>query len=346
MVTETNIDNRKKAILYAAVQEYILTAEPVSSQKLVEKYRLGISPATVRYELAALEDLGYLCQPYTSAGRVPTDKGYRFYVDSLADKKGLTTQEEQSVDRLFSALNREMEELMQETSLLLARLTSYIAVVLAPVLRKSTLKHIDLVALSSYDVLIVLITDTGRVVKGTLTFGKPVNMQELAEVEKQLNTALKGKGVSEIEEERAKLTESSVPNRWVIEQVIEEITNILANEQERVFLGGTSSILHQPEFEDLQKVQSLLSTLERGYLLLKLLEDAFKTKKVLVRIGSENRIVEIKDYSLVASSYRIKGEAIGTLGIIGPTRMDYARAISAVKYIADNLSKALTSLKV
>jgi len=342
------LDARKKAILFVAVQEYILTAEPVSSQRLVEKYQLGVSSATVRNELAMLEEMGYLYHPHTSAGRVPTDTGYRYYVDSTSTKPGLTMQEERAITKLFSDLNREMEELLQEATQILSNLTSQVSVVLAPPFKRSILKHIDLVCLSPRHVLVVLITDKGQVLKRTLSLelNSGYKIKDLSIVEQLLNEKLQGMGSSEISGLKLDIGMPDPEMEIFINLLIDEIAEILASgDKERVFLSGTSSIFNQPEFEDLQRVQSLLDSLNHGYRLLKWMEDSLVSKEVLVRIGSENVDQEIKDCSVVASHYQMDSETVGSLGIIGPTRMNYARAISAVELIANVLSRALNELR-
>jgi len=338
------LDARKKAILFVAVQEYILTAEPVSSQKLVEKYQLGVSSATVRNELAALEELGYLRQPHTSAGRIPTDSAYRFYVDSTSDKPGLTAQEEKSIIRLYSAINKEMEELLRETTQILSNLTNYIAVVMAPTFKRSIIKHIDIVSLSPRHVLLVLITDKGQVLKRTVSVNDAD--KNIENIEQLLNEKLQGLDQLEISKRKDDIELPDQDKLKLVQTLIDEIADMMQSDhKERVFLKGTSSIFYQPEFEDLQKVQGLLGSLEHGYRLLQWLEDSYRTEKVLVRIGSENLDKNIKDCSVVASSYQVDGESLGTLGIIGPTRMNYARAISSVEFIAFNLSRALNDLR-
>ncbi|MBS3909919.1 MAG: heat-inducible transcription repressor HrcA [Actinobacteria bacterium] len=338
------LDARKKAILYVAVQEYILTAEPVSSQKLVEKYQLGVSSATVRNELATLEALGYLHQPHTSAGRIPTDMGYRYYVDGITDKPGLTHQEENSIVKLFSSINMEMEELMKETTHILSNVTSYIAVTLAPSFKKSTLKHIDLVSLSPRHVLLVLITDKGQVLKRTVSMEPFAG--EMGEIERFLNEKLQGLDSTGISALKDTLT---LPDRDAFRTastVINAILDIIeSDERERVFLSGTAGIYGQPEFEELSKVHSLLNAIEQGYRLMQWLEDSVRTRKVLVRIGSENTDDDMRGCSIITSGYQLDNETQGTLGIIGPTRMNYSRAISVVELISDKLSKALVELR-
>lgn len=340
------LDERKRQILFAAVQEYILSAEPVSSAKLVMRYDLNISSATVRNELAALEELGYLYQPHTSAGRVPTDAGYRFYVDGLASGAGLAKEETQAVDMLFTALSREMEGLMRETSMLLSRMTRYVAVVLAPTIKKSSIKHLDLVLLSQHTVLMVIITEAGFVAKRTIALNSPATEGRLREVEGIIDPWIKGLTLTEIERRRQSLTAVFPHCSEIIAALLDEVVSCLErDEKEQVFFEGTTNILHLPEFEDFHKVQALLETLEQGYALLGRLQESLNDGGVVVRIGSENEMPSAKEYSLVASRYGINKETAGTVGIIGPTRMDYRKTIATVEYIASNLSKALESLR-
>ncbi|MHB0976260.1 MAG: heat-inducible transcriptional repressor HrcA [Candidatus Aquicultorales bacterium] len=340
------LDERKRQILYAAVQEYILTAEPVSSIKLVSKYKLNVSSATVRNELSALEQLGYLHQPHTSAGRMPTDSGYRYYVDSLIRNNSLSREEMRTIDFLFSALSREMEGLMRDTSLMLSKITRYVAVVLAPTIKTSAIKHLDLVRLSAQTVLAVIITDTGLVAKKTLILKDPVDELQLREIEGIIDPWIKGLTASQIREKQQSLLSVFPQNEAVMLAILNEVVDCLEKEEkDQVFLDGTSNILNLPEFEDFHKVQGLLETLEQGYVLLNWLQESLTGKGVIVRIGSENEMASAKNYSLVASRYGADDHSQGTVGIIGPTRMDYARAMAAVEYIAGNLSKALGALR-
>ncbi|MEW6189176.1 MAG: heat-inducible transcriptional repressor HrcA [Actinomycetota bacterium] len=352
------LNSRKKLILYAVVHNYILTAEPVSSRRLVEQYQLGVSPATVRNELAELEEMGYLWQPHTSAGRIPTDRGYRYYVDSLMGSEGLSPAEKRSIHLFYTRLSKEMEDLMRETSQLLSKLTNYVAVVFGPALRESSLKHLDLISLCPHSVLMVLITDTGCVAKRVLEMDRSINQGKLSRVERVLNRKLASLNLYEISQKRREFGDILPQQSGLVQGIIDKILDCLMQEEkERIYLGGTANILRQPEFESLERIQSLLKTLERGYILLQLLGEALeacppspssgsdrRASKVIVRIGSENEAVEMQDYSLVATSYHAGGQTLGTLGILGPTRMNYPRAISAVGCIARNLSRVLESL--
>jgi len=338
------LDERKKAILRVVVHDYILTAEPVSSKAVAEKCRLGVSPATVRHELGILEDMGYLKQPHTSAGRIPSDLGYRFYVDALAEVR-LNPVERATIDRIFASVSKEIEDLMRETSVLLSRMTRHTGIVFAPALKKSAFKHIDLVFLRPDTILMVLITETGCVEKQVLEFKSEVSAEDLAAVESILNRHLARLDIDEIKTKRAELLKHSVNCKNLIREVWGKIIDRMDREEnERIFLGGTFHFLRQPEFESVKRVQDILEALERRYVLLRLLGDTFSQSQVVVKIGSENQQSEIKDCSFVAANYQFGGKNLGTLGILGPTRMDYAHVISMVKYFAQTLSEVLESL--
>jgi heat-inducible transcriptional repressor len=338
------LDERKKAILRAVVHDYITTAEPVGSRAITEKHGLGVSPATVRHELGMLEDLGYLRQPHTSAGRVPTDLGYRFYVDTLSAVR-LGPAQRATIDGIFATVSKEIEDLMSETSVLLSRMTLHTGIVFAPALGKSAFKHIDLVLLSPDTVLMVLITDAGCVEKQVLELKSEVTTEDLTQVETVLNQHLARLNIDQVKTRRSEMLKHAVNCQGLLREVFGKIVDQMDKEEsKRIFLGGTFHFLRQPEFESVKRVQSILEALERRYVLLRLLGDTFSESQVVVRIGSENRQSEIRDCSFVAANYRFGGKSLGTLGILGPTRMDYAHVISTVKYFADTLSQVLESL--
>ena len=339
------LDARKQQILFALVREYVETAEPVGSTVLVRKHRLAMSPATVRHELAALEDMGYLYQPHISAGRVPTDKTYRLFVDSLTEREGLTEDERGSVERYYAMLRREVDGLMRETSALLSRMTSSVAVVLAPTLDHSSLKHVDLVRMSDRRVMIVVITDTGRVVNTLVELDREVDEQGIQKLEEHVNRHLVSLDLSGIRRERLRLYARPVAHSELLGEVVDTIVRIFAEEQQdRVFLGGTANILRQPEFGEPGRAMAVLDLVERGAELLALIGDAMDLDRVSVMIGGENHLPDTQDIAVIATAYGVGDEAYGSVGLLGPTRMDYARAISAVRCIADNLSRSLRAL--
>ncbi len=340
------LDERKRKLLYAVVREYIMSAQPVGSKKLVKRYGLNISPATVRNELALLEEMGFLTHPHTSAGRVPTETGYRKYVDSLADEDGLKPAEEKSISQFYSMSGKEIENLMSETSNFLASITNYLAIVFAPNLRKSLLKHVDLVLMHTQVVLVVIVTNTGWVAKRILKLGEQVEESDLARVERIVNERLNGLDLDGIYRRGRVELRGLVPGKWsLVERIIDEIVDCLKErEHRRVFLDGTANLLRHPEFESLDKVQRLLEVLEKGYSFLRFVEGVLESDRVIVRIGSENERSELRECSLIASSYRAIGGNSGTVGVLGPVRMDYPRAIGTVHCIAKNLTFSLESL--
>ncbi len=342
------LDSRKEFILKTVVEDYIEYAEPVGSQRIVEDYGLKVSSATVRNELAFLEKAGYLLQPHTSAGRIPTDNGYRYYVDELFEKnKDFTFSDEKSVFKIFSALDNELEMLMREASCLLSKLTNYAAFVLAPCTKENYLKHIDLVLIRAHTVLVVLITNTGHVSKRFIDFDYELSQSSLHSLEILLNERLANLGAREIATVGQSLIEFSPEVRNVAGKVMEHILGCLVGDDyERLFLRGTSNIMLQPEFQNSRKFKIILEILEQGDIIANLYSDIPKPGLVSVKIGHENLKEEVSECSLVVGAYGAKGQNLGALGVLGPTRLDYFRAISVVSGISRSLSYFIESLYV
>jgi heat-inducible transcriptional repressor len=336
------LNDRRRLVLAALIEEYVASAQPVASKSLVDRHRLGCSPATVRSELAALEESGHVFQPHVSAGRIPTDCGYRAFVDGIGERGGreaLTAEEVEAVHSCYTRYESQLSDLMRETSAVLSKLTSYVAVVLAPVLERSRIKRIDLVSLGARRVLLVVITESGRVADRHIEFAEDVAEEELRSAEKYLNATFDGTLADELRE--ALHRDEPEPAPSVIEAVLAEVLDCLTEaDQEQLYRGGTATLLEQPEFSDSKVVRPLLSLLEDGYAMLRILDDAMESSEVVVRIGQENTTEGLQRVSLVASNYGA-GSAEGIVGLIGPTRMDYERAMSAVRCVADSLSEAL-----
>ena len=340
------LDKRQQKILKAVVYKYITTGTPVGSKSLAAGLNLGVSAATIRNELSKLESMGYLYQPHTSAGRLPTDLGYRFYVDSLSGRTRLREEERKTILTLFSQKTKELEDLLQETSTLLSRLTSAAAVVIAPRLRRNTIRHVDLVDLAEDIILLVIITDTGRVEKKLIDIKGMDSGDGLEEIQTFLNRVLQGKGLDEI----ANLTKSpeieTLESPKLAAKVVAVIGDILPEEEyEKVFVGGTVNLLRYLDDEGVKRIEELLKHFEEQYFLLNMLGEALGSKETLIRIGDENVYEELQSFSLVASPYAIREEMVGTVSVLGPTRMDYARVIPTVDFIAKSLSRTLEMLK-
>jgi heat-inducible transcriptional repressor len=339
------LDVRQQKILKAVVYKYIMSGVPVGSKSLAQSLNLGISPATIRNDLSKLEGLGYIYQPHISAGRVPTDLGYRFYVDSLGGRTRLRDGEREAIITLFSNKSRELENLLQETSRLLSRLTSAAAMIIAPRLRRNSIKHIDLVKLAEDMILLVIITDTGRVEKKLLDLARDKS-HDLEEIQRFLNRNLQGKGLAELERlvKAPAINELKAPR--LANRLIEAIKDMLSEEKyEKVFVGGTVNLLRHLDDEGVMRIENLLKHFEEQYFLLNMLNEALRSDELTVRIGDENRAKELHYFSLVATPYLVKDEMMGTVSVIGPTRMDYARVIPTVDFIAKALSRSLELLK-
>lgn len=338
--------DRQQKILKTVVHRYITTGVPVGSKSLAEILNLGVSPATIRNELSKLEGMGYLFQPHVSAGRVPTDLGYRFYVDSLVGRTRLREDEKEVILTLFSNKTAELENLLQETSTLLSRLTSTAALIIAPRLRRNTIKHIDLVKLAEDVILLVIITDTGRVEKKQIDIEDTDGCADIEQVQVFLNQRLQGKGLGELEGliEHHDLEELKSPELAC--KVLAVIQDILSHEKyEKVFVGGTMNLLHYLDEKGSIRIRNLLRHFEEQYFLLNMLSEALGSKELMVRIGDENIYKELQHFSLVATPYSMGEELVGTVSVLGPTRMDYARVIPTVDFIAKSLSRTLEMLK-
>ncbi len=337
-------DDRKLAVLRAIVQDYVSTREPVGSRSLVERHSLGVSPATIRNDMAALEDEGYIAQPHTSAGRVPTDKGYRLFVDRLSGVKPLSTAERRAIQTLLDGA-ADLDDVVDRTVRLLAQLTRQVAVVQYPSLTRSTVRHIELVPLEGTRLLLVLITNTGRVEQRAVTV--PVVPAEglLQEVRARLNARLSSRSLAEVAELAAAIpSEFPAADRDVVLAVLEALEDSIdLNREERIVLAGTANLARSgPDF--VQSIGPVLEALEEHVVLLKLLgEMAEGASGVSVLIGSETAHAGLLEASVVASGYASQGEVVARLGVLGPTRMDYPTTMAAVRAVATYVSRILAS---
>lgn len=339
------LNERRRTVLSALVDEYIASVQPVGSKVLVERYHLGCSPATVRSELAALEETGLVFQPHVSAGRIPTDSGYRAYVDDVvgAGAQQLSTPEAESVRRYYAELEHELTDVLRETSALLSKLTSYVAVVAAPTLRRARIRRVTLVPLAPRRALVVVVTDSGQIANRTIEFEGEVSAEALASVEAYLSRALDGAMGGEAATVRR--TVDGVPGHeaHIALRALDVVLECLAEaDEDRVLTGGVSALLAHPEFSDPAAVRPLMGLLEDGFSLLSVLTEVMRTTGVEVRIGRENPTAALEHASFVAARYG-DGDSGGIIGVIGPTRMDYRRAMSAVRTVSDALTGVLGS---
>jgi len=337
-----SLDDRKARLLRAVVHDFIQQARPVGSKTLAQRYELGLSAATIRNELSALEEQGYLGHPHTSAGRVPTDLGYRFYVDSLSGVGKLARAQEEAIGRYFEG-TADLEETMRRTSALLARLTHYTAMVAPPSLDRSRLRHIELVGLGRHVVMIVIIVDSGRVEKRLVEAAAEVSEGDLQELRRQFLDTLVGERLDRAELVLGALAERVAPERQTLFDLLADAVGQMVSDRsaERVFLDGQAHLVATDAFDRLETVRRVYEALEQQVLVLRLLRAALDSdERVSVTIGSENTVAGMEACSLVTSAYAA-GDASGSIGVIGPTRMDYLLAMATVQAVARYLGDLL-----
>ena len=346
MSSQVTLDDRKALILRAIVSHYVRTGEPVASKTLVEGYKLRVSTATVRNDMMALEEAGFLYQPHTSAGRIPTDAGYRYFVDSWAADMRLPATESQQIRRFFGEPRWELEDSLRQTASLLSNLTHHAAVVFAPALDRSTVRHVELVRLASGRAMVVLVTDTGRVENHMLPVPEETTDRQIDAIAAQLNKIAVGSPLESVSGV-IKEAEKSLPNE--LHDLTASIARVLraeheTKEGERVFLEGASNIVDEQNFADLETVRQVIGALEHRRLVLEVLADALGSNQVSVRIGSENPVAEMQFCSVVTAPYGTESNALGSIGVVGPTRMDYRRTMAAVYEVSAHLGRMLTEL--
>lgn len=336
------MDERKQRVLQAIILDYIATADPVGSRTIAKKYDLGVSPATVRNEMADLEEMGLIEQPHTSAGRVPSQSGYRYYVDCLMETEPVKEEMKGIVRREMVNRIRETEDLIQICSRLLSQLTNYTALVLAPFYGKNTLRHIKMLSLEPGKAVIVIVLDNGHVEHRVLEVPEHLEEEELNTISAILNENLRGLALEQWRPShmRGIYRELRMHTR-LLQDVINHIENSMEfDHEQKIFMGGTLNILNQPEFKQIDRVKPLLELLEQD----KVLKDVLvpvSQDGVTVRIGTENKVEGMRDCSLITATYQVDGKIIGNLGVLGPTRMEYSKVIGVVEFLTDALAEAL-----
>lgn len=333
-------EDRRLAVLRAIVEDYVATQEPVGSKALVERHRLGVSPATVRNDMAALEEEGLIAQPHTSAGRIPTDKGYRLFVDKLAHLKPLSPAERRAIQGFLEGAH-DLDDVVTRSVRLLAQLTQQVAIVQYPALAKSTVRHVELVALSSTRMLAVLILSNGRVEQRVIETRLEITDELLTDLRVRINAAANGQRIADAASRLGELPGQFEHERRptasaVVAALVEAISDHRSDE--RVVVGGTANLARYGDsFES--TIRPVLEALEEHVVLLKLLGEA-SSSQVTVRIGHEGPYEELSSTSVVATGYGTE-EVLGSLGVVGPTRMDYPGSMAAVRAVARYVSNIL-----
>ena len=330
-------DERRLAVLRAIVEDYVATEEPVGSKALVERHGLGVSPATVRNDMAVLEEEGFITQPHTSAGRVPTDKGYRLFVDRLTTVKPMSVAEKRAIASILDGAV-DLDDVVHRSVRLLAQLTRQVAIVQYPTLSRSTVRHVEVVALAPTRVLAVLILSTGRVEQRIVELAEDLDDDGLADLRTRVNRAATGEVIADAVAGLRALAVEQPGTAPVADVLAEAMSDHRSGE--RVAVGGAANLARFGTSFDLD-VRPLLEALEEHVVLLKLIGEATAGDTLTVRIGHEGPYQELSSTSVVATGYGPGNEALATLGVVGPTRMDYPGSMAAVRAVARYVSRIL-----
>jgi heat-inducible transcriptional repressor len=347
MLAEMN--ERRQLILKLVIQEFIESPAPVASKRLVQKYGLNVSSATVRNELAALEELGYLTHLHTSDGRVPTDAGYRYFVENLMDRTPLSATEQRTIRHQFYQVRSELDQWIQLAGAVLARTAQNASVVTPPRAYQARFKHLELIAIHDATVLLVLVLHDGTIRQQTLTLETARSQEELSRSATRINDRCHDAAVARIEEllqfDRVQVQPAFDELEWQVLDLIGKAMRQLEEQlNEQIHSDGLIEILSQPEFMQIARVRHVLQLLQGGKGLSPLIPQALASNGVQVVIGGEHGHDEMREYSVVLSRYGVVGEVAGVLGVIGPTRMAYPRTISTVRYISTVMSDLLGEL--
>ncbi|HEY55027.1 MAG TPA: heat-inducible transcription repressor HrcA [Dehalococcoidia bacterium] len=331
---------RSEAILKSIVGQYIARAVPVPSQSIINDYELAVSPATIRNEMARLEQEGYIIRPHPSAGSIPSDKGYRYYVETLSDIE-LPLAEQLLISHQFHQVERELEEWLSLAATLTAQLVQNVAIVTMPKTANCQLKHLELVALRDSLALVVLVLHGARLRQQLITFDQAISQPKLTAMANKLSAAYSGLTRAKISARKLKLSPAE-------KQVTDCLLKIMQAEDEQEYehtsLDGLHFTLNQPEFRQGQRGQILMELVDGRSLMRIIAPEGFASSEVQVIIGKENKTAAIQDYSVVISRYGLAGEAAGILSVVGPTRMPYGRTISTVGYLSSVLSQLVAEL--
>jgi heat-inducible transcriptional repressor len=336
------VEERKLEVLRAIVEDFIATNEPVGSKSLADRHNLGVSPATIRNDMAALEEEGLIAQPHTSAGRVPTDAGYRLFVDRLTMVKPLSAVERRAIHAFLDEAV-DLDDVLRRAVRTLAQLTRNVAVVQYPSLSRSRVRHVELVELNPTRLMVVLITDTGRVEQRVVDLPGPVDSDSVVELRNTLNARLHDRLLAEAPEIVAELPASvPVQLRGLMSTLITVLLEALVERHnDRIVLGGTANLTEHAQ--DFPAIQPVLEALEEQVVLLRLLDQSVSSSQIIVSIGNENEHAGLVATSMVASGYRARGAALGAVGVLGPRRMDYghtmARVAAVARYVGELLAE-------
>lgn len=336
------LNERKKKILQIIIEDYISSAEPVSSRTIARKYDLGLSPATIRNEMSDLELLGYLEQPHTSAGRIPSAQAYRFYVDALIEPGTLTDNDMALIDGWYNERRRNIDDIFQSTAKILSRMTQNVSMVLTNQQTIANFCYLKFLPLDSQHAILCIVADDGSIDTNVVDIPLGMSSEEMDYLAGKMSKLLEDRNLSDISVEILQNVHTDVvEDKLIFSSLLQAVRKMTGRRQEqKVFLGGTKQLLNQPEFRDVERVRNLLGILEEEKVLKDLLQGG-EDSGLKVTIGSENKFTGIQDCSMVQATYRLNGQIVGTMAVLGPTRMEYGKVISVMDYLHKYLKTIL-----
>lgn len=337
------LNDRSQNILEVIVEDYIASAEPVGSRAISRRHSFNLSPASVRNVMSDLEEMGFLCSPHTSAGRIPTDKGFHYYIDTLLQVRDLSKEEESRLQKSYRFKDMKMEDIMQEVGRVMSGLSNYTGLVMAPKFASTVFRQIEFVRLSHGRLLVIYVSETGLVQNKVITADPSLTARDLEQISQYLNREMTGLSIPKVREKIARELKAERIRYDALQQQALELSREALQEktEDLVFVSGTSLMLEQPEFSTPERMKRIIHALESKKTLIELLDRSQAAQGVQVFIGSRSEHTEIEGCSLVTASFSSKKGAIGTLGVIGPVRMPYSQVIPIVDFTAQLVSRIL-----
>ena len=334
-----DLDERKKKVLQAIVEEYINTAEPVSSGSITKGHGLDYSSATIRNDMAQLESIGFLDKPHTSAGRVPSAEGYRYYVNELLKEDNLALEEIKYIQNKLKIKVNEIEDLTKVATTTLSEITHYTTVAVGPKADKQIIEEIKFVSLGQRMLMVVIVTDTGLVKETIIKFDEDITESQVDTLNNLFNTRLRGKPLSKIDKPMAEYIFSEVHySIGIMKAIIEQINRIVEEENNNIFLEGAKKSFDLPEFKSMKVAKNFVNLLDAKDEMVEIFNSG-DAEDINVFIGDDDENSNLKDFSIITFKHTIGDKDLGTIGIIGPKRMDYAKVISVMKYISKKLNE-------
>ena len=345
------LDERKIKVLYAIIESYINTAEPIGSRTISKDYNIGVSSATIRNEMSDLEEMGYLIKTHSSSGRIPSDKGYRLYVDNLMELKDnkndieYDVKKKDYIKRILEEESEEIEQLILNSSKLLSQITSYTSLALSPKQKKTKIKHIQLLPIDKKQILLIVVNESGIIKNTIFNIEDSIPEEQLNRITNMLNTNLKNCSFYEIDKRlNEKLFKDFYRYKGIIEEIIPILDkSIVSMDTIELYSDGLTKLLNFPEYKDIDRVKSIISFIEDKNQLMDLLLVNNEDKDIDITIGTENIYLPVRECSIITATYKLEGEILGKIGIIGPTRMNYLELAKTLKIFSENISEIINN---